>query len=98
MGDQRARAELKVLWGRWTEVIALYAFRRQHRPSLDPRAYATLRIQIIAACQSLAETDGQQGSYYAGLEEMVRPWLSLDVLGRTDNELLACLLTRCRQI
>src|SRR5262249_16392728 len=71
---------------------------RPARRRVDPRAYTTLRNELIAACRSLAETDGERRSYYAALEDMVRPWLSLRVLARTDREILITLLSHCREL
>ncbi|HKI21232.1 MAG TPA: hypothetical protein VKA15_25285 [Isosphaeraceae bacterium] len=85
-------------WGRWTEILALFALSRPARRRLDPRAYESLRSGVIAACRSLAATDGRERPFYAGLEETVKPWLNLNVLERTDREILGGLLTRCREM
>jgi hypothetical protein len=101
MRDEREKANLKALcdcWSQWTDIIALFAQRRRARRFVNPRAYSALRAELVAACRSLAEIDTQKRSYYLGLEEIVRPWLSLGVLRRTDNELLVFVLQRCREI
>jgi hypothetical protein len=101
MTGQNPRSQRDLLqdhWSRWTAIVARYAQRRLTRRGVDPRAYATLRNDLIAACRSLAETDGERRSYYDGLEDTVRPWLSPRVLARTDREILFALLSRCRQV
>jgi hypothetical protein len=94
------RERLREDWGRWTTIVWLFTRRRPSRRRIDPRAYAALRDDLLAACRSLAEaeTDGMKRSYYAGLEETVRPWLSPRVLARTDREILSALLHRCREV
>jgi hypothetical protein len=95
------QAHLKVLrkcWSRWTDIIALFAGRRRGRHMVDPRVYKALRNELITVCHTLAETDSQKESYYLALAEIVRPWLSLGVLRRTDLELLGFLLLQCQQV
>jgi hypothetical protein len=101
MRGQNPRAErdfLRDRWSRWTAIVALHARRRPGRRGVDPRAYATLRNDLIAACRSLAEADGERRSYYTALEDLVRPWIDLRVLARTDREILCTLLSRCREV
>ncbi len=97
--DSRApRQALQEDWSHWTAIIALFARRRPARRRVNPRAYASLRKDLIATCRSLAETDGERSAYYAALEEIVRPWLSPRVFARTDREILFTLLHRCREV
>jgi hypothetical protein len=101
MMGQNARSQRDVLqthWSRWTAIVALFARRRPARRWVDPRAYATLQNELIAACRSLAEADGERRPYYTALEDTVRPWLSLRVLARTDREILFTLLSHCRAV
>jgi len=92
------RDVLRDCWGRWTAILSLFARGRPARRRLDPGAYAALRNELIAACRSLAEADGPERPFYAGLEETVKPWLNLGVLGRTDREILTGLLLHCREV
>jgi hypothetical protein len=85
-------------WSRWTAIVALFARRRAGRRWIDPGTYAALRADLMGACRSRAEADVQKRGYYLGLEEMVRPWIDLRVLDRTDREILAVLLRRCREV
>jgi len=101
MRGERRKTDRDVLrdcWGRWTAILALFAQGRPARRRVDPRAYAALRQELIAACRSLAEADGPERPFYAGLEETVKPWLKLSVLERTDREILAGLLLHCREV
>ncbi len=101
MRGKRRRTDCDVLrdcWGRWTAILSLFARRRPARRRLDPRAYAALRKEVIAACRSLAEAGGPERPFYAGLEETVKPWLNLRVLERTDREILTGLLLHCREV
>jgi hypothetical protein len=103
MAAERRREDNDVLrehWNRLTAVVALFAERRPARLRLDPRAYAALHKDLIAVCRSLAraQADEERRSYYAHLEHMVQPWLSLGVLARTDGEILSEFLKHCRRI
>ena len=101
MRAERRRTDVDVLrdcWSRWTAILSLFAERRPGRSRLDPGAYADLRNELIAVCRSLAEADGPERQFYAGLEETVKPWLNLRVLARTDREILTGLARHCRQV
>ncbi|MGO9469408.1 MAG: hypothetical protein ACLQIB_08595 [Isosphaeraceae bacterium] len=92
------RDVLRDCWGRWTTILAQFAQNRPARRRLDPRAYAALRHELIAACRSLAEAAGPERLFYVGLEETVKPWLNLRVFERTDREILGKLLLHCREV
>jgi hypothetical protein len=89
---------LRACWSRWTAIVALFARRRPARRRIDPRAYAALRQELLAACRSCATADDKKRRYYAELEEIVRPWMELNVFNRTDREILSALLKRCREV
>jgi hypothetical protein len=89
---------LKDCWSRWTEIIALFAGSRPGWRQVDPQDYANLRGSLIAACRSLAEAHGPTGSYYAALEQEVDPWMDLDMLAHTDQEILKTILERCSKV
>ncbi len=77
-------------------MVELFASRRGARQRVDPQKYGALRHEIIALCRALAETDPGNASLYRSLEGVVRPWLNLRVLNRTERELLVSLMARCR--
>jgi hypothetical protein len=93
-------AVLREHWAQWTAIVSLFTRRRPARRRIDPRAYAALRKDLIAACQSLAEAeaDAERRAYYRSLEETVRPWIGPRVLEKTDREMLSTLLKRCREV
>ena len=101
MGREGRRTDRDLLrdrWGRWTAILSLFARDCPARRRLDPRAYAILRKELIAACRSLAEADGPDRPFYADLEQTVDPWLNLSVLEHTDCEILSALLRDCREV
>jgi hypothetical protein len=101
MSGARRRTDREVLgdcWGRWTAIVELFARRRPSRNRLDGRSYAALRTDLIAACRSAAEADEPRRPFYAGLEELVRPWLDVRTFARADPEILNTLLLHCRKM
>jgi len=101
MRGERRKTDRDVLrdcWGRWTAIVALFTRGRPARRRLDPGAYLALRNELIAACRSLALADDANRTFYAGLEETVKPWLNFRVLERTDREILTGLLLHCRLV
>jgi hypothetical protein len=53
---------------------------------------------VIAKCRSVSESQDPADPLYETLAEVVKPWVSLEILKRTDNELLISLLYRCRDL
>jgi hypothetical protein len=101
MKGEKSKTDQEVLqdcWGRWTANVALFAQGRRARHRLDPCDYAALRRELMAVCRVLAKADGPERRFYAGLEEMVNPWLYLREFEGTDRETLAGLLVRCREV
>jgi hypothetical protein len=99
--EEKPKTDRDVLqdhWVRWTAIVALFARGRPARRRLDPCNYAALRRELIDVCRSLAKADGLERRFYAGLEELVKPWLYLRVFEDTDREILAGLLLRCREV
>jgi hypothetical protein len=93
-----AAAALRREWPRWTKVVAGYCRRGWRRRAMRPTAYAALYARVLAACAACAAAvpDGPQHDFYESLAELVRPWVSVEVLCRTDREILLHLLDRCR--
>lgn len=86
-------------WHLWTEVVGMFAQGRQARRRIDPRAYESLHRELIADCRAAAENAGaDRRPYYDGLESMVRPWLTVWVLGQADREILSNLYRQCDTI
>jgi hypothetical protein len=85
-------------WRRWTAVVELFAQRRR-RHRLGPAEYEELYQELLAACQAPADADAsEKQTYVRGLEEFVRPWMTLRVLEQADRDILLDLAARCRRI
>jgi hypothetical protein len=98
-GAPTGRAALRAGWRQWTAIVEAFARRRPARRRVSPQAYARLHQGLLAACRSLAETATEADkSYYQGLESLAGPWLTAEVLARTDRQLLGDLWLRCRQV
>jgi hypothetical protein len=54
---------------------------------------------VLAACAAAAAAvpEGPQHDFYESLADLVRPWVSPDVLARTDREILVHLWARCEE-
>jgi serine/threonine-protein kinase len=95
MPDAAAPA-VRDAWRWWTDAVA--AFHNRRRPSLDDAGYRRLQEGLLATCRnSAASGPQQQRAFYRRLEEIVKPWVSLQSLERTEPELLASLMTQCRR-
>src|SRR5262249_10112066 len=95
----QAPASLLKSWRRWTATVATFALGRRSRRFRDPRAFTTLRNQLLATLRArAAEIDGPERDFYLTLEEVISPWVHLRSLARQDREILGDLLARCRQI
>jgi hypothetical protein len=85
------------LWGRWTQIVELYARRRAGRGRIDPRDYRALHQELLAACRTLAsDKKNGQASFYEDLRYLAQPWLTPWVFQHTDREILLDLLERCQ--
>src|SRR4051812_23375629 len=91
------RAGLRPRWSRWTALLERYGRQRRAVTAADAREYRALHRELVAACVAAAAAGGPGCELYRRLEELARPWLSVRVLERTDDELLLDLLARCRQ-
>jgi hypothetical protein len=99
-GEPRATelASLRRCWRRWTRIVELATRQRGARYHVDARAYANLHKELIQACRTLKATpDEAKRAFYDGLENLAQPWLTLNVLERSEQEILFDLLLRCRQ-
>lgn len=98
--DRSPNDSLTQAWTRWTDVVDLFALRRPGRKRIDPRWYAALHRELLASCRASAAEAVDQGKrdFFNRLESIVEPWLTPRVLARTDREILADLLSRCREV
>jgi hypothetical protein len=77
-------------------VVELIARRRPGRHLVDPRAYEVVHQELLDACQAAAGALPRLQEYEE-LAELVRPWMTLQVLKDTDREILYDLLLRCQE-
>jgi hypothetical protein len=89
--------ELERSFRAWTAVVEWFVLPRT-RHGIAPDAYEGLHRGLLRACRTRAETsDGAERTLYEGLEDLVRPWLTLVSLEQLDQELRFDLLVRSRQ-
>jgi len=85
---------LPELWRAWTRIIGRLARRAGSGLRLNSEEYETLHRALLALCDEHAATDES----YRQLGEVVRPWVTLQVLQMTDRELLVGLYAQCWRI
>jgi hypothetical protein len=84
-------------WQRWTGLVAACAARRAVG-GVTAETYLKLHHEVVDACRAAAAAvEGADQEFYQELEGLVLPWVRLDVLARTDREILSHLLLRCRE-
>src|SRR3954469_7173177 len=89
---------LQKCWARWVKIVELFARRRVSRKRVDPQAYLVLHRELMSNCRSLAaSTNDVEATFYRYLEELVQPWLNLDVFAWDERDILFDLLIRCQQ-
>src|SRR5258708_28821547 len=72
---------LRQHWQEWTAIVEQFARRSHSRHRLEPQAYLALQQQLLELCRERAGTAPEKHrAHYQGLEDLVRPWLSLRVL------------------
>jgi len=97
-GDTTNLAVLGRPWRRWTAIVEHHA-RRRGRCRVGPAEYDALYRELLAACQSPVATGGtDRQQYVEGLETVLRPWMTMRVLEKADQEIQIDLLARCRRI
>jgi serine/threonine protein kinase len=84
-------------WKAWSSLVTVLAAKQM--TSLNETQYRELHRALLAACRhGVATSEGPDKARYQRIESLVEPWLSLDVLSKTDAETLASLDRRCRPI
>ncbi len=84
-------------WRRWTAVVTGFATRRGIS-RIAPEQYRALYQQVLDACRAHAAADPARADDFRRLEALVRPWLTLQTLQRTDAAMLQALWVQCRQV
>ncbi len=91
-------AGLPDAWKHWTGILAS-VYAGQGAGGWDEPSYQRLHERLLAGSrQSAAATDGPKQALFRHLEELGKPWISLEVLARTEAEMLKSVLTHCRQV
>jgi hypothetical protein len=90
---------LRKCWGRWTEIVELFARRRAARKRVDLQAYVELHRELVNRCRALAGSANEvEAAFYRYLEDLAQPWLDLMVLARAERHILFDLLIRCQHV
>jgi serine/threonine-protein kinase len=85
-------------WRRWTDIIAAFLEGRGGPYRADPQTFHRLHRQLVADCEAQARCpEGKRREFFQRLAELVKPWLSPEVLRRTDREILSSLFWLCQQ-
>jgi hypothetical protein len=86
-------------WRQWMDIVEGFARRRRGSGKMDPSAYAALQVELVRICGGLAEkARGADRVRYLQLRDLVRPWLSLQLLAQTDQVILLSVVTQGRQL
>jgi len=92
-------AVLRRNWRQWMDIVEGFARRRRGVGKMDQSAYVALQIDLVRICSELAEkTRGAERVRYLQLRDVVRPWLSLQLLAQTDQVILLSVVTQGRQL
>jgi hypothetical protein len=83
-------------WRRWTDLVASLSEGLGHG-TWDKASYQRLHAGLLASCRCEAAARPEGRAWFARLEAVVRPWVSLESLETTEPELLKSLLAQCQQ-
>jgi hypothetical protein len=98
-GQPPEKMALRKCWGRWTEIVELFALRRAARKRVDLQAYVELHRELVNRCRALAGSANEvEAAFYRYLEDLAQPWLDLMVLARAERHILFDLLIRCQHV
>jgi serine/threonine protein kinase len=84
-------------WRQWTAVVTSCA-TRCGLSRLNTEKYRALYQRVLHACRAHADADPARADFFQHLEALVRPWLTLQTLQRTDAAMLGALARQCRQV
>src|SRR5439155_23890774 len=92
-------AALKEHWRQWTGIVERIAQRRGRLSPGDAGSYPALHEALLAACSDrAAAAQGADQAFFERLSGLVRPWLTVEALARTDHKTLGHLLRRCHEV
>jgi serine/threonine-protein kinase len=73
-------------WRRWVQIVEALAGRRGCR-GIGSGAYQALYHDLLETCRADAAAQ-PQSPIYQQIEELIKPWLTLHILSRTEPEIL----------
>jgi hypothetical protein len=86
-------------WQRLTQIIRLFALRREQRYEVDPAKYHQMHESLLKTCRAAPEKEGPENwSFYSEVEDLLGPWVTLESLAQADDEIVWGLLCRCEQV
>jgi hypothetical protein len=85
-------------WRRWQEIVQAFAEGLGHDYRIRPREFQQLHQRLVEGCDARASTaEGGTREFFQRLAGLVKPWMSPEVLARTDREVLYSLLALCHE-
>ena len=84
--------KLKRLWHRWQEVISS-SINRQSSGRMSEEQYELLHGQIVELCRDFSNRRAA-----TKMEQLVRPWVHLETIRRTEKRILRNLISQCEAI
>lgn len=98
-GQTAVLAEFAARWRRWTEIVRLFAIRKESRFAVDAGQYRALHAEMTELARGLAsQPDEQSKPLFEEIEEILAPWVQLDALDWAEREIVNNLYVRCLEI
>lgn len=80
-------------WRVWTAIVEAFVHGRGNYHAIDPQSFHLLHKRLVESCEThAAATEGPRREFLQKLAELVKPWLSQEILMQTDREILSSLL------
>src|SRR5262249_39970047 len=82
-------ASFRVGWRRWTGIIEYIVRGKGTASSINLEGFKALHKQLSRGISTLiASSEGDRRDFFRGLEFLVRPWMTPEILAKTDPDLL----------
>ncbi|MEX2287859.1 MAG: hypothetical protein WD648_12270 [Planctomycetaceae bacterium] len=89
-------ADLKELWRQWTAIVDRLAHRRRGGARISRGGYRALHATLLEACDApMAASDAMSADVPKRLGEIAQPWVTLESLKDSNQQILKSLLDRC---
>jgi serine/threonine protein kinase len=90
--------KFRTAWRRWTGLIEYFARGKGPASAVNAEAFRAVHKELVQGCARLAEAcEGERSEFFRGLEWLVGPWMTPDVLAKTEPDLLFDLFERCQR-